>query len=389
MKKLFVFGILVLILGVFVFAQEKDTIKVSEVEKYQPQIDTLKAEFEKVKKDAYEKAIEGANRSVNISILVVTFVSLFVAGLGLIGYFKIRDVRAEIKKQLEEAQKIKHEAESCLSEIKTKGIEADKVLGDLKSKSKSQMEVQPSDFTKEVAELTTKDARDAIKAYEDLSDRIFGEDIYEAMAYNYYKVGEFEKCINELRKYLKVNPTDANAYFNWGNALSDLADLKKDEALYKESFEKYALAVKYKVDKHEAYNNWGVALSDLADLKKDKALYKESSEKYALAVKYKEDYHEAYSNWGVALSDLADLMKDEALYGESIEKHDKAIGINPKDANAWYNRACAFSLWGKREEALEDLRKAIELDVKDKEDAKKDEDFNWLWEDEGFKRLVE
>jgi len=308
MKKIFVFGIVVLILWVFVFAQERDTGQlIMELDKYQNQIDSLKGEVDKVKRDAYEKAIEGANRSVNISILVVTFVSLFVAGLGLIGYFKIRDVRAEIKKQLEEAQKIKEEAERCLGEIRGKGIKVDKVLQGLKTKVASQKEVQPTDFTKEIAVLTTKDAKEAIKAYEDLSDRIFGGDVYGAMAYNYYKLGEFEKCINELRKYLKVNPTDAEAYYNWGTALSDLAGLKKDEA----------------------------------------------------------------------------------LYGESIEKHDKAIEINPKDANAWYNRACAFSLWGKREEALENLRKAIELDVKGKEDAKKDEDFKNLWGDEDFKKLVE
>ena len=384
-----VFGILVLILGVFVFAQEKDSVQIPQVAKYQPQIDTLKGEMEKIRKDIYEKAIEGANRSVNISILVVTFVSLFVAGLGLTGYFKIRDVRAEIKKHLEEAQKIKHEAETCLSEIKTKGIEADKVLGDLRSKSKSQMEVQPSDFTKEVAELTTKDASDAIKAYEDLSDRIFGGDVYGAMAYNYYKLNEFEKCINELRKYLKVNPTDAEAYYNWGTALSKLADLKKDEALYRESFEKYALAVKYKVDKHEAYHNWGLALSHLADLNKDEPLYKESFEKYALAVKYKVDKHEAYNNWGVALSKLAHLKKDEALYREVLEKHDKAIGINPKDANPWYNKACAHSLLDEKEKALESLKTAIALDAKYKEKAKTDEDFKNLWDDGDFKRLVE
>ncbi len=46
-----------------------------------------------------------------------------------------------------------------------------------------------------------------------------------------------------------------NGYYNWGTALSDLARLKGDEDLFRQSFEKYALAVKFKKDKHEAYYN--------------------------------------------------------------------------------------------------------------------------------------
>jgi tetratricopeptide (TPR) repeat protein len=55
------------------------------------------------------------------------------------------------------------------------------------------------------------------------------------------------------------------------------------------------------VDKHEAYNNWGNALQKLGDLKKDEALYNQACEKYALAVKYKADYPQAHGNWGIAL----------------------------------------------------------------------------------------
>ena len=42
-----------------------------------------------------------------------------------------------------------------------------------------------------------------------------------------------------------------------------------------------------------------------------------------------------------------------------------------------------------KEEALENLKKVITLDPKNKEKAKKDKDFKNLWEDEEFKRLVE
>ena len=133
------------------------------------------------------------------------------------------------------------------------------------------------------------------------------------------------------------------AYNNWGNALSDLAELKSDESIYRESFEKYALAVKYKEDFHKAYNNWGNALSDLAELKSDESIYRESFEKYALAIKYKEDFHEAYNNWGNALSELAELKSDESLYRESFEKYALAVKYKEDFHEAYYNWGNALS----------------------------------------------
>ena len=125
----------------------------------------------------------------------------------------------------------------------------------------------------------------------------------------------------ELGKQKEYKTWRCYTYYNWGNALSDLARLKGDDRLFHESFEKYALAVKYKQDKHEAYNNWGNALSDLARLKGDDRLFHESFEKYALAVKYKQDKHEAYYNWGNALSALAELKGDDRLFQEGFKKY--------------------------------------------------------------------
>jgi len=101
--------------------------------------------------------------------------------------------------------------------------------------------------------------------------------------------GEFEAGITYFRKMVtfaeKIQDMEyqGSAYNNWGIALSELAGLKGDEGLFRESFKKYALAVKYKKDNHEAYNNWGTALSELAELKGDEGLFRESFKKYALA----------------------------------------------------------------------------------------------------------
>lgn len=54
----------------------------------------------------------------------------------------------------------------------------------------------------------------------------------------------------------------------------------------------------------------------------------------------------------------------------------------------WYNKACAYSLMNKRNEALADLKCAIELDPDYIELAKNDKDFEKLWEDKDFINIV-
>jgi DNA-binding MarR family transcriptional regulator len=104
-----------------------------------------------------------------------------------------------------------------------------------------------------------------------------------------YESGDFEGAIPLLREMAQLTEQTKNqelqwiAYYYWGNALSASAELKGDEELFRESFEKYASAVKYKKDMHEAYHNWGTALSKLAELKGDEELFRESFEKYGKA----------------------------------------------------------------------------------------------------------
>jgi DNA-binding MarR family transcriptional regulator len=101
--------------------------------------------------------------------------------------------------------------------------------------------------------------------------------------------GDFEGAIPLLREMAQITEQTKNkelqriAYNNWGTALLQLAELKGDEELFRESFGKYSLAVKYKKNMHEAYCNWGTALSDLAELKGDEELFRESFEKYGKA----------------------------------------------------------------------------------------------------------
>jgi len=168
-----------------------------------------------------------------------------------------------------------------------------------------------------------------------LADEIKNED-FQSVSYYNWGATLFELAELKSDEHLYMESFEKYA-LAWGLALSKFAQLKSDESLYRESFEKYALAVKHKEGYHEAYYNWGLALSDLAELKSDEGLYRRSFEKYAFAVKYKEDDHQAYYNWGLALSDLAELKSDESLYRRSFEKYALAVKYKEDKHEAYYN----------------------------------------------------
>jgi hypothetical protein len=168
---------------------------------------------------------------------------------------------------------------------------------------------------------------------------------------------EQEALLKEsFEKYARataLNPKTDTAFYNWGIAIHDLAKTKTDdeqEKLLQDCFEKYAQAVSLN-PKFDAYNNWGIAIHELATIKKGaekEKLLRESMEKYAEATKLNPKFDAAFYNWGLVLRDLAKIKTDEeqeALFEESFGKFAQAIALNPKSYAAYTN-------WGL---ALQDL----------------------------------
>lgn len=67
----------------------------------------------------------------------------------------------------------------------------------------------------------------------------------------------------------------------------------------------------------------------------------------------------------------------------------KALEINPDMAIANYNIACYYCLQNKIEQAFYHLEKAIRIDAFFAEEARKDEDFNSIKNDEQFKQIIQ
>jgi len=76
------------------------------------------------------------------------------------------------------------------------------------------------------------------------------------------------------------------------------------------------------------------------------------------------------------------------LCQKAIATYQKTLAENPNDANALYNGACAYSLSGDKEKAVEFLKKAVEAGFKDFAHIEKDTDLNAIRNEAGYKELL-
>jgi len=187
-------------------------------------------------------------------------------------------------------------------------------------------------------------------------------------AIGFAEVGHFEDAFLNFRVALQIKPDMHEAFNNWGNALGELARLKRDGDLFSEAFEKYSKALELKPDKHETLCNWANTLSELALINQEERVFKLAYEKYAQALAIKGDMHEALNNWGSSLGSLAKLNQDEGLFKEAFEKYAAALAIKPdkhETFNNWGNDLSMLAVLKQEEEmfqaAFEKYKQALSI----------------------------
>ncbi|GAB6976989.1 SIR2 family protein [Prevotella falsenii] len=281
----------------------------------------------------------------------------------------------EIPKVIDQLIKVKQDAEA-------KKSSQEKVLSDLLKESEKEID----SLTKRLSKVQNENERQLL-----LLEREANNHFNNGL--KYHLNGEYSDASEEYKAATELKPKSHEAYNNWGNALSDLAQTRSSieaEELYKAAFKKYEQATQINPDLNEAYYNWGNALSALAQIKsgiKAEALYKKSFEKYHRAIEVKPDFHEAYNNWGNALYVLAQaksVSEAEDLYNKAFEKYQQAIEKGGRS----YNLACLYAIRNKKEEALEYLERSLSRHDVSVEMVEKDKDWNGLRDDPDFKRIL-
>ena len=360
-----------------------------KIQLQQQEIDALRKELESTeisvkesldRQEQYVKDIQTSSSNYISTInTFMTIIAVVIAALGFVGFWKLREYKQRAKKEIDEIKKIKCDVEKAKEEghehlvgiiadhdESAKLVEeiskmaADKKLTPQREKDLDET-VKKINETKPEARLTAKDW--FLKGYEAQAKNELKNACYfysmsvqkeeTPSAYNNWgnalldlakMKGDESLCRESLEKYAKaaeLDPTDSAVYFNWGSALSDLAKMKGDESLYRESLEKYAKAAELDPKDFSVYNNWGSALSILAKMKGDESLYRESLEKYTKAAELDSSRFSVYNNWGSALSNLAEMKRDAGLYEGSIEKYRKSIELDPDNFIAYSNWICA------------------------------------------------
>lgn len=149
-----------------------------------------------------------------------------------------------------------------------------------------------------------------------LKTQIDNSEVLHLLGLIFYKLGEHDLALKNIRKSLKFDPNNADAHYDLGNILQEKGQIAKAVTSYKK-------VVSLNPAYAEAYNNMGIALQD--DMQLDKAIkcYKE-------AVRADANYAEAYNNLGVAFQEKKKL-------DEAITNFQKALLLKPDYANAYHN----------------------------------------------------
>lgn len=368
-----------------------------KIQLQQQEIDALRKELESTeisvkesldRQEQYVKDIQTSSSNYISTInTFMTIIAVVIAALGFVGFWKLREYKQRAKKEIDEIKKIKCDVEKAKEEGHEHLVG---IIADHDESAKLVEEISKMAADKKLTPQREKDLDETVKKINETKPeaRLTAKDWflkgYEAQAKNELKNACYFYSMSVQKE------ETPSAYNNWGNALLDLAKMKGDESLCRESLEKYAKAAELNPTDFAVYNNWGRGLTILAEMKRDAGLYEGSIKKYRKSIELDPDNFIAYSNWICAVGGLVKLGKPvDACKGE-IESMLQSISEQGKDEVA-LNMACLYSLLGETAKSLEWLERYLKTtkDEKPLEEIVSDTDFDNIRDAGGFKALIE
>lgn len=181
------------------------------------------------------------------------------------------------------------------------------------------------------------------------------------------RLERYEEALTAFDRSLELNPHDARTWHSSGLVLGHLSR-------YEEALKAYDNAIELELNSADLWHSKGFTLIQLG-------LPEKALKAYDRAIKLK-PIPDAWYNKGLALGRLG-------RYEDALKAFEMALDLKPDFHEAWYNKACLYSLKGDKTNALSDLSKAIMINPACKNMAKEDEEFRNLIEDEDFRKIVE
>ncbi len=236
----------------------------------------------------------------------------------------------------------------------------DKCVKDLLSLSRQELEKRHRGQAPESDEKVIQPQPENAEAWDDKGTTLYRNGCYDEALYAYEKA-------------LQLNPDFAAAWRGKGSTLYELGR-------YEAALHAFENVIERKPRDDMAWYYKGLTLYKLG--RYDKAL--QVCEKVVQI-----DPHNA-RNWCFK----GNILRYVGQYKRALQAFKKATAINPRSIGAWMRRAATHSFLGQKGAALNALREVRasnpELFNSDfRKVAKTDSDFENLWDDENFKKLVE
>lgn len=168
---------------------------------------------------------------------------------------------------------------------------------------------------------------------------------------NFDTNGYYQEAIEAFDKVIQIDPMNASAWLDKGNALVSLALVKNDG--FDEAIKAFDKATEINPQYEEAWFRKGDTLLLIAMVKHDLEKYNESLKSLNEALEINPTYVDA---WTTKASVLLAQQKNV----DAIETVDKALNLDRNNSGAWITRANALANLHRYNESVEAYAKAIE-----------------------------
>lgn len=202
---------------------------------------------------------------------------------------------------------------------------------------------------------------------------------YNNRGYDYKKLGDYEKAIEDYSHAIELEPEISDFYYNLGAVYNKLKDYQKSLDNYNKAIDLNPIDCSFYNNRGWVYGELGEYVKALENQNKAIELSPENSMYFNnrgwIYIKLQE-YEKAFSDLNQAINIKPDYANPynhrgkiyfiQKKYDDALRELTEAIVLKPDYLEAYQTRAEVYKALGKEKEARADLKKAEELEKRQK-----------------------